>query len=111
MNNESLFLVEKEDFLGLVERLYAEKIRTEKVEEREHTTVKVYEIDSNDCICSHRWFTDDTKPDEYYIFNLPSAETMGAPRAKRRVVLTEEETKIFFTELIKAIKNGKENHT
>lgn len=108
--NESLFLVNKEDFMALVERFYVEKIRTEKVEEREHTTVKVYEIDSDECICSHRWFNDDETPDEYYIFNLPNASTMGPPRAKRRVELNEEETKIFLTELAKVLKNGKENH-
>ena len=33
--NESIFLVEREDYKALVERLKVEKIRTEKVEERE----------------------------------------------------------------------------
>lgn len=107
--NESLFLVDKKDFMALVERLYAEKIRTEKIEEHEHTTIKVYGIDSDDCICSHRWFNDENKPDEYYIFNLPDADMMTEPRARRHIQLNEEETEFFFTELVKIIKEKKKN--
>ena len=32
--NDSMFLVEREDYKALVERLKAEKIRTEKIEDR-----------------------------------------------------------------------------
>lgn len=40
----SLYLVEKEDYKALIERLIVEKIRTEHIEERDHTTVKVLSL-------------------------------------------------------------------
>ena len=50
--NDSIFLVEREDYKALVERIKVEKIITEKIDEREFTILKVFGIDSDDCICA-----------------------------------------------------------
>lgn len=101
---ESLYLVEKEDFKALTERLIVEKVRTERIEERTSTIVKVFGIESNDCICSHKWYNDDTIPDEYYIFKLPENDEWGPAIPKRKVELTDEETKLLFEELAAYMK-------
>ena len=68
--NDSIFLVGREDYKALVERLKVEKIRTEKIEEREFTILKVFGIDSDDCICARKTYNEGlNKPEEYYILN------------------------------------------
>lgn len=107
MDNNSLFLVEKEDFKSLVERLKFDKIRTEKIEETLSTTVKIYGIDSDNCICSHKWYNDDAIPDEYYIFKLPTSEEWGPAVPKLKVELNEEESEMLFKEIVNALKEKK----
>ena len=107
--NESIFLVEREDYKSLIERLKVEKIRTEKVEEREYTIIKIFGIDSNECICSRKAYTNGTKPEEYYIFKFPKDDEWGPPVPKRKVVLeTKEEVQAFFNALSK-LQKEKEN--
>lgn len=106
--NNSLYLVEKEDYKALIERLIVEKIRTERIEENEHTTVKVFGIESNECICSHRWYNDETKSEEYYIFKLPENDEWTAAKPKLKIDLTSEESKLLWEELVKALKREEE---
>lgn len=101
---DSLFLVEKEDYKALIKRLVVEKIRTERIEEAEYTTFKVFGIESDDCICSCRWYNDEKRPEEYYIFKLPEKDEWTTAKPKLEVDLTEEETKMVWEELVKALK-------
>ena len=108
--NESIYLVDRQDYKALVERLKVEKIRTEKIEEREFTIFKVFGIDSDNCICSRKTYNDETKPEEYYIFKLPENDEWGPPIPKRKIILdTKEEVQAFFnllSELQKGEKDG-----
>lgn len=102
--SESLFLVEKKEFKAFVERLIADKIRTEVVEERTYSIVKVFSIKNDACLCAQKWYNDDETPDEYYIFNLPEKDEWIQAIPKRKIELNEEETKVFFEELEKILK-------
>lgn len=109
--NESIFLVEREDYKALVERLKVEKIRTEKIEEREYTIIKVFGIDSDECICSRKTYREGAnKPEEYYIFKLPEPDEWGDAIPKRKIILeTKEEVQAFFDVLSKLRKEHEQN--
>lgn len=98
---ESLYLVEKEDYIALVERLIKDKMETELIEEREFSFFKVKSKQTNNYICACKFYNSGAAP-EYYVFNLPEKDEWGPAKAKRRVELTEEESKLFWEELIKA---------
>ena len=107
--NDSIYLVDREDYKALVDRLKVEKIRTEKIEEREYSIFKVFGIDSDDCICSRKSYNDESKPEEYYIFKFPEPDEWGPPIPKRKIVLeTKEEVQAFFNALSK-LQKEKEN--
>ena len=108
--NDSIFLVERQDYKALVERLKVEKIRTEKIKEREFTIIKVFGIDSNDCICARKTYNEGlNKPEEYYIFKLPEADEWGQAIPKRKITLeTKEEVQAFFN-LISELQKGEKN--
>ena len=109
--NDSIFLVNKEDYKALVERLKVEKIRTEKVEEREFTIIKIFGIDSDDCICARKTYNEGAnKPEEYYIFKLPESDEWGDAIPKRKIVLeTKEEVQAFFNFLSEMRKEQEKN--
>ena len=110
--NESIFLVDREDYKALVERLKVEKIRTEKIEEREYTIIKIFGIDSEECICSRKTYNNGSKPEEYYIFKFPEDDEWGPPIPKKKIVLeTKEEVQTFFNILSQIQKEkNKENN-
>ena len=109
--NDSMFLVEREDYKALVERLKAEKIRTEKIKEREFTIIKIFGIDSDDCICARKTYNEEAdKPEEYYIFKLPESDEWGDAIPKRKIVLeTKEEVQAFFDFLSEMRKEQEKN--
>ena len=107
---DSIYLVDREDYKALVERLKVEKIRTEKIEEREYSILKVFGINSDDCICSRKTYNEGKFPEEYYIFKLPEDDEWGPPVPKRKIVLeTKEEVQAFFNALSK-LQKEKEQH-
>lgn len=105
---ESIYLVEREDYKALVERLKVEKIRTEKIVEKEFTILKIFGIDSNECICSRKTYNEGVNPEEYYIFKFPEDNEWGPPVPKRKIVLdTKEEVQAFFNLISELQKGGK----
>ena len=108
--NDSIFLVDREDYKALIERLKVEKIRTEKIEEREFTIIKIFGIDSNDCICARKTYNEGANPEEYYIFKLPEPDEWGDAIPKRKIVLeTKEEVQAFFNFLSEMRKEQEKN--
>lgn len=101
MNNESVYLVEKEDYEALVERLVKEKMETEFIEDREFFIFKVKSKQTGNYICSCKFYRNGNVP-EYYIFELPEKDEWVAAKSKLRVELTEDESKMLWEELIKA---------
>ena len=107
--NDSIYLVDRQDYKALVERLKVEKIRTEKIEEREFTILKVFGIDSNECICSRKTYNEGAHPEEYYIFKLPESDEWGPPVPKRKIVLDSKEQVQAFFNLLSEIQKEQNN--
>lgn len=97
MNNESIYLVSREEYKSVIERLIPEKVRTEQIEDRTFSLVKIFSVNTNDCICSRKTYCDRETPEEYYIFKLPEADEWGEAIPKKKLVLeTKEEVQNLF---------------
>ena len=102
--DESIFLVEREDYKSFVERL---KIEVMEVKEEELTrssaATKVFSKKTGKCLCSRVYSKDEDE--KYYIFDFPDDDEWGPPIPKRKITLeTNEQVQLLF-DLIRGKNN------
>ena len=102
--DESIFLVEREDYKAFVERLTVEAIEVKKEElTRSSAATKVFSKKTGKCLCSRVYSKDDDE--KYYIFDFPDDDEWGPPIPKRKITLeTNEQVQLLF-DLIRGKNN------
>ena len=94
--NESIFLVEREDYKAFIERLKSEVIEVKEEElTRSSAATKVFSKKTGKCLCSRVYSKDEDE--KYYIFDFPDDDEWGPPIPKRKITLeTKEQVQLLF---------------
>lgn len=94
--DESIFLVEREDYKAFVERLKVEAIEVKKEElTRSSAATKVFSKKTGKCLCSRVYSAE--ADEKYYIFEFPDDDEWGPPIPKRKITLeTKEQVQLLF---------------
>ena len=102
--NESIFLVEREDYKAFVERLKVEAIEVKEEElTRSSDATKVFSKKTGKCLCSRVYSKE--ADEKYYIFEFPDDDEWGPPIPKRKITLqTKEQVQLLF-DLIRSKNN------
>ena len=102
--NESIFLVEREDYKAFVERLKSEAIEVKEEElTRSSDATKVFSKKTGKCLCSRVYSKE--ADEKYYIFEFPDDDEWGPPIPKRKITLqTKEQVQLLF-DLIRSKNN------
>lgn len=94
--DNSIFLVEREDYKSFVERLNHDsyEVREEELN-RTSTATKIYSKKTGKCLCSR--ISSKEEPEKYFIFEFPDNDEWGPPIPKRKVILeTKEQVQKLF---------------
>ena len=102
--DESIFLVEREDYKAFVERLKVEAIEVKEEElTRSSAATKVFSKKTGKCLCSRVYSAE--ADEKYYIFEFPDDDEWGPPIPKRKITLeTNEQVQLLF-DLIRGKNN------
>lgn len=102
--NESIFLVEREDYKSFVERLKVEAMEVKEEElTRSSAATKVFSKKTGKCLCSRVYSKE--ADEKYYIFEFPDDDEWGPPIPKRKITLeTNEQVQLLF-DLIRGKNN------
>ena len=94
--NESIFLVEREDYKAFVERLRVESIDVKEEElTRSSAATKIFSKKTGKCLCSRVYSKEEDE--KYYIFEFPDDDEWGPPIPKRKITLeTKEQVQRLF---------------
>ena len=94
--NESIFLVEREDYKSFVERLKVEAMEVKEEElTRSSAATKVFSKKTGKCLCSRVYSAE--ADEKYYIFEFPDDDEWGPPIPKRKITLeTNEQVQLLF---------------
>ena len=94
--DESIFLVEREDYKAFVERLKVEAIEVKEEElTRSSAATKVFSKKTGKCLCSRVYSAE--ADEKYYIFEFPDDDEWGPPIPKRKITLeTNEQVQLLF---------------
>ena len=94
--DDSIFLVEREDYKAFVERLKVEAIEAKKEElTRSSAATKVFSKKTGKCLCSRVYSKEEDE--KYYIFEFPDDDEWGPPIPKRKITLeTNEQVQLLF---------------
>lgn len=92
--------VYREDYKNFIETFKPECRRIEEVDSENKHITRVVSKKSNKCLGARVTYED--KPEQYYIFELPTPEESNPPILKQRVVLSDiKQVQAFFDGLQK----------
>lgn len=106
--DNSIYEVERDDYVGFIGQLNKEKCDLEKFYENDLTIIKIKSKATGTHFCT-RIISEDGD-EHYYVFNMPNDDERVAPKAIRKVTLTtKEEVQALFDAINKLQLEAKNN--
>lgn len=104
--DNSIYEVDRDDYVGFIGQLNKEKCDVEKFYESDVIILKIKSKATGTHFCTR--IIPEEGDEHYYIFNMPDTEEMVAPKAIRKITLeTKEEVQAFFNALNKVQMEAK----
>lgn len=107
MNNNNLYEVSRDEYVGFVTQINPEARVTQEEENNGVKWVKTYSTTLHVLLCAREIYVTGEREGEehYYVFEFPPNEDRIAPKPVRKITLdTKEEVQEFFQALSKVLQ-------
>ena len=106
--DNSIYEVERNDYVGFIGQLNKEMCDVEKFYEQDMTILKIKSKTTGTHFCTR--IIPQSGEEHYYVFNMPADNERIEPRGVRQITLeTKEEVQAFFDALNKLQSEAKKN--
>ena len=106
--DNSIYEVERDDYVGFIGQLNKEKCDVEKFYEEDLTILKIKSKATGTHLCTR--IIPQSGDEHYYVFNMPADDERIAPKPVMKIRLdTKEEVQTFFNAINKLQLEAKEN--